>query len=234
MTEASIKENNLFKSPAKKLKLLTTKTNRDAFATPASPWRTCRDQFSHDFVPNTKTIYYMFNPANAAFPHCDDVDQGCKNIARFFRDTEERLKWKKTHFYKTNYPNILYVNIRSNRWLKGSSLFRSLFTLFLRAGVNYSPNISYDEALQANTYSRGSVNAINKFLDGYTVISKSYKTKDKWYDAFNGKSLDRLKKLLYANKNLIRKQAIIEWEKAGKPEGQDEEIWEKAKKALRS
>lgn len=203
---------------------------RDVFAVPGRSWKTCRDQFGGEFGKDNNIIYYRFNPKNAIFKYCKNHDEGCKNVARFINDTERKLKWKLTHFHRTQNPNTLYIHIRSKRWLS-SAAFRSLFTLLLRVGVNYSEGRTYEQTLDANSYSRVCKSAIIRLLDGFTVLNKQVKTSGHWTGTFQNKKENYLKQTLMPNKDRLARQAYYEWEAAGCPEGMDAEIFEKAKKA---
>jgi len=90
------------------------------------------------------------------------------NVAQFMRRVERRLNLDKySQLYQTNRRTITMV--RPNAWWMDTSMRKSLFTLLIRAGVHYEPEIdNFESAIFSIDYTANTKYAVQRFLLGYT------------------------------------------------------------------
>lgn len=123
-----------------------------------SRWWTCREEFDPNFTTGTAFIGF-------------GVKDSCEtqNIVAFFSHIESVLKIKdNTTFQETTLVNMIMV--RPAPFWKESRLRRQLFTIFLRCGRAYVGDL--DAALNSQLYSKDTMPAVKRFLEGFTALSK--------------------------------------------------------------
>ncbi len=160
--------------------------NTKGFSTNNKTYYSCRDIFKGHFHKNNKNVYFRLNKSLHDFG----------NLVQFINKVEKRLKIKeKTTFFETLDPRTAKIIVSSfwlDHWLK-----RSLFTLLIRCGTKTKRNESISKGLDRHWYAKSTKKAINKFLNGYTELGKSYLSGPQrgWKTCFYGnKHLDYLKK----------------------------------------
>jgi hypothetical protein len=134
----------------------------------AGEWYYCRELF-HRQLRNLNLFF---------FSH--DSEKGCC-IAAFMQRVEDLLDVQpRSDFGPTQRKTIMWVE--PSRWWTAKAMRRSLFTILLRAGSEYSPEKdNFDEALFSDPYTMSTKYAVNRFLDGNTIyIGKKYG----WYKQF--------------------------------------------------
>jgi len=91
-----------------------------------------------------------------------------ENVAQFIRRIERRLNFDEfSTLYTTNRRTVTMV--RPNPWWMDTSMQKSLYTLLIRAGVHYDPEIdNFVSALFSIDYTGNTKYAIQRFLLGYT------------------------------------------------------------------
>lgn len=120
----------------------------------------CRERFAAHFNEKTKGFY---------FKHPKDIGE---NIAKFIHKLERFLGLRRyTKFNFTNFKTILYV--KPPKFWRECPIKRSLFTSFLRSGIQYNPERdNFEEALLFNetprTWLTANKKALLRFLCGYT------------------------------------------------------------------
>lgn len=122
-------------------------------------WYHCREMFHNDAsFKFWQRGFYFSLPKDSRAP-----------IAEFFNTIEEQLyirPEKRTHFYKTNIPTIIYI-WPAGFWFRQWMRF-SLFSILCRAGMNYNPVTGMEVALRSYGYSKTTYRAIKMFLAGRT------------------------------------------------------------------
>lgn len=144
-----------------KEKKVITATSVDAiegsFALDTIPFRfeNCRERFGKQWNAHTKGFYFK-HPSHTG-----------KNIAAFIVRTEEILgKKRHSKFAETNWDTILWVE-PSVFW-RCFRIRRSLFTILVRAGWNYSGTDDYERVLFREAYLYYTQSAVRRFLFGFT------------------------------------------------------------------
>lgn len=122
-------------------------------------WDHCREDFSKKINSNTLGFYFS-----------------CKNknfVSSFIEKTEDILinaslhKINRSKFYSTNLNFVIWIE-PSDFWMC-CSMKRSLFTMLLRCGLEYNPDLSnYECSLFDSEYSKTTKRAIERFLYGFT------------------------------------------------------------------
>jgi hypothetical protein len=137
-------------------------------------WYACRESFQNDWYGTLDT-----NFEKIFFYVCDKV-----NTASFIKKAEDTLGlWIRTKFYHTTDPNICVVT-PAPFW-RNNSLRMSLFTILLRASLDYGAGQNWLECLFENNYAQSTRRAIMYFLDGHTVpLKKSDNFVDGWRNQF--------------------------------------------------
>lgn len=145
----------------------------------------CRELFDNYFTFHTKQIGYVRGTINV------------ENLNNFFAFIETKLKLKdKTIFYKTNRPAVI-VSV-SNFW-RGHRARRQLFTLFVRAGINYYKS-DFWETIRSYDLTSNIESLIFHFLKGNTKIKKGY-SGDGIVDTFNDADMTRIRGTFINGKN---------------------------------
>ena len=103
------------------------------------------------------------------------------NVAAFIYRVESKLKViPRSSFGPTQRSTVTWVKV--SHWWTTTSMKRSLFTAFLRAGTNYNPvRDNFDKALLSIDYTKSTSEAVYRFLAGYTRYTGS---KRGWYTQF--------------------------------------------------
>lgn len=132
-------------------------------------WYYCRDLF-HGQLYNLSLFF---------FSH-DSNKGNC--IAEFMRKCEKILNVEpRSDFGPTQRKTIMWVE--PSRWWTVRAMRRSLFTILLRAGNQYSINKdNFDEALFSDPYTMGTRYAVNRFFAGNTFYTGK---KRGWYKQFH-------------------------------------------------
>jgi len=116
---------------------------------------------------------------------------GCgENVAHFIKKVERRLNLiEHSKFYSTNRRTVTMV--RPNPWWMDTSMKKSLFTILVRAGSRYEPDLdNFDSALFSIEYSSNTKYAVQRFLLGYTKytgkvrgwVAQFWEGTGDWYD----------------------------------------------------
>lgn len=128
---------------------------------PELKWISCREDFSKVLDENQKGFFFSHKI-------------GCEiNISNFIDKTETILidaalqNFNKSEFKKTNYNFATWVE--PARFWMDCSLRKSLFTMLLRCGINYTGD--YESALYSIEYSKITKKAIQRFLYGFTEFN---------------------------------------------------------------
>lgn len=137
-------------------------------------WYACRESFQNDWYD---TIHLNYD--KQFYFVCDKI-----NTASFIKHAEDKLGlWFRTKFYYTTDPNICVI--KPAIFWRNDSLRMSLFTILLRASLDYSVGQKWLECLFENNYAQSTKRAILYFLDGYTVpLKKSDNFVDGWRNQF--------------------------------------------------
>jgi hypothetical protein len=110
-------------------------------------------------------------------------------VSAFIEQIEDKLGVvPKSVFGPTKRPAITWL--RPSPWWMNSSLKRSLFTAFLRAGNNYNGR-DFEEALWSNSYLSDTRYAVNRFLAGYTKYQGRGNQTGWWNIFYLGGAYDR-------------------------------------------
>ena len=159
----------------------------------------CREIFcSHHFRKNIKDFAYMSINDNAL-----------NNIISFITDCEHKLNLSeesRIKFQKTNKKGLIKIFV--SEWWSETALRRQLLTALIKSasiytaliksssihGSNRYNDYNFNDIVKSSPYfSKGCFDALNKFLDGYTVITKKYA--GGWVRTFrSGKNLNLLEK----------------------------------------
>lgn len=154
-------------------------------------WQKCRETFANLFTSEISGFYFSHGTDN---PNASDC------IFSFILKTEDILRVSgitldSTKISKTNRNFAIWVE-PSSFW-KDCEFKRSLFTIFLRCGIQYTEN--YDNALSSQTYITDTLPAVKRFLFGFThfneVADKRFKPRG-WVNAFLNKTKDDVKTIL--------------------------------------
>lgn len=131
-------------------------------------WYLCRDIF-HNILFNLK-IFFM----------CHENGKG-ESIAAFMQKIETKLGVEpRSEFGPTQKKTVMWI--RPSKWWISYGMRRSLFTCFLRAGVNYNiDKDNFDECIAKNKYLSKTPYALKKFMAGFTKYTGR---KRGWYKQF--------------------------------------------------
>lgn len=153
-------------------------------------WQKCRETFANSFVPNIPGFYFSYST--------DRIDIS-DSIYNFISKTEDILRISdvnldSTKISKTNRNFAIWVE-PSSFW-KECEIKRSLFTIFLRCGINYSDN-DYEKALLSQKYVQDTIIAVKRFLLGFTCYNNGlYPLKRGWVNTFINLKKDDVKTIL--------------------------------------
>lgn len=153
----------------------------------AQRWMYCRENF-HE-ISKCTTRFLFSHPKHKGY---------C--IASFFNEIEDLLNVKKRSFFgPTQRKTITWVKM--SEWWK-PQMKRSLFTAFLRCGANFRWNNENNieavcDAIESTKYTRDTMNAILRFLEGNTRYTGNV---NGWYTQFKKfePTEEEIKKLLVA------------------------------------
>lgn len=139
-------------------------------------WHYCRDIF-HPQLYNLDLFFFAHDP-NRSY-----------NIASFMNIIEKKANIDYFSEYgPTQRKSIMWI--RPSKWWTIKPMKRSLFTIFLRSGNNYSPKKkNFKEALFSDSYAMSTKYAINRFLAGYTHYLGS--NKKGWWNQFYEERLNK-------------------------------------------
>jgi hypothetical protein len=129
-----------------------------SFALDSTPFRFehCRERFGKMWDKSTQGFYFRHIPGKGF------------DIAAFVLKTEEVLGKKRfSKFSETNWDSILWIE--PCLFWRCCRMRRSLFTILVRCGINYSALYdNYEEALFADAYAFNTRKAVMRFLFGFT------------------------------------------------------------------
>lgn len=131
-------------------------------------WYYCRDLF-HGQLYNLSLFFFSHDSTKG---HC---------VAAFMRKVEEILNVEPcSEFGPTQRKTIMWVE--PSRWWTVRAMRRSLFTILLRAGCQYSPSKdNFEEALFSDPYTMSTKYAVKRFFAGNTAYTGR---KRGWYKQF--------------------------------------------------
>ena len=120
-------------------------------------WVKCREQFAAKFSHSVDGIYFVHKKGKG------------ESVAAFILQAEKVLGIhykERSIFSKTNKDNVIWVSV-SCFW-KECELRRSLFTILLRAGMDYSiEENNFSKTLFSNLYVKQTEVAIKRFFFGF-------------------------------------------------------------------
>jgi hypothetical protein len=113
-----------------------------------------------------------------------------KSIGLFIDKFEDKMKLsKRSIFGPTQREDVTWLVV--SRWWIRSNVRRSLFTALLRVGQNYKPQRdNFQTVLFANCYgkqnyyTRQTKKAVERFMDGYTILDRKAGFWYGWWDCF--------------------------------------------------
>ncbi len=155
-------------------------------------WIRCREQFANYFNKNTVGIFF-------AVYQLDVIDFVLKFEKILMLNCE---KFEHTKFAKTNRNYAIYIE-PSKFWTE-CEIRRSLFTIVLRAGLNYSSKTdNFEDSLKRCDYSSKTWSAVKRFLFGFVhfipddlAFGPPSLTRVGWYSVFAEKDVNRIRKQL--------------------------------------
>jgi hypothetical protein len=155
-------------------------------------WVKCREQFAPKFSSYINGIYFVH-----------EKDKG-ESVAAFILQAEKVLgvSYKdRSAFSKTNKDCVIWVNV-SPFW-KECELRRSLLTILLRAGMNYSiEENNFSKTLFSNLYVKQTEMAIKRFFFGFVnfrgqmVMALNRTNRKGWVNIFKDAGVKDVKKIL--------------------------------------
>jgi hypothetical protein len=129
-------------------------------------WIKCREQFAAKFSPGVDGIYFVHKKGKG------------ESVAAFVLQAEKVLGVhckKRSIFSETNKDGVIWVSV-SCFW-KECELRRSLFTILLRAGMNYSiEKNNFSKTLFSNSYVKQTEVAIKRFFFGFVNFRRQMVT----------------------------------------------------------
>lgn len=131
-------------------------------------WTFCREYF-HEDSENVKAFLFVCNKNKS------------RNVARFIDQIETKLKLRRRSMIgPTQRSNIIWV--KPSPWWTKTSMKRSLFTAFLRAGNSSSiKENNFEEALFSIKYTNDTRFAVKRFLAGHTKYTGNVRG---WFNQF--------------------------------------------------
>lgn len=123
------------------------------------------------------------------------------NIESKTDEKEEMVLPLKPPVFKYLYEHSVFgmTNKRKATWVEPSSFWmeklykKSLFVYLLYCGMQYNKN-NYQKVLESSSFITPTINAIKRFLFGFTEIKYDYEKH--WYDLFIGVDEQQIKKML--------------------------------------
>ena len=139
-------------------------------------WTYCRDVF-HPKLYNLDIFFFSHNPNKG---NC---------IASFMEKIEKKLGIDILSEYgPTQRKSIMWIS--PSKWWTIKSMRRSLFTILLRCGSEYSPkNNNLQEAFLSDSYVKSTRYAVNRFLSGHTEYVGNKKG---WLEQFYDKKVNKI------------------------------------------
>lgn len=144
-------------------------------------WYYCREQF-HTAFNRRKDSSLFFNFDRRMSYHAGKYDVmpsslNIEHLQEFISHIEDKIKLAKSRRCKiepTDVPGIAYVDM--GMFWYALLMRRSLFTIFLRCGLQCCKNNNnFEAALWSRHYTQNTKLAIEKFLKGYTVYNGQIK-----------------------------------------------------------
>jgi hypothetical protein len=147
-------------------------------------WQSCREVFAASFTRKCETFLFSHKPNTTAA------------IQAFFSKIENILKLKKnrTVVIPTTKANISYIQVPD--WWRKYLIRRSLFTILLRSGQNYKPQIdNFEQALYSDRYANETKEALAAFLSGNTFCKRA-SIHSGWRNTFSQQNANFVKGVL--------------------------------------
>lgn len=157
-----------------------TNNPQGSFAIDTRRFEVCRERFGKMWNSKTKGFYMMIPPG------------GYTKVAHFIFQTEKVLKRKRfSAFANTNLDWIMWIE--PTAFWKACRMRRSLFTILVRAGMNYdAAKRNYEQTLFGHSYLKETQKAVMRFLFGFTkyegpTIESTFTLESKgWVATFSG------------------------------------------------
>jgi hypothetical protein len=144
-------------------------------------WHYCRELF-HGQLHNLELFFFSHN-----------VGKG-QPISAFVQKVEDMVNvYPQTKFGPTQRKTIMWIE--PSRWWTSRGMRRSLFTILLRCGSEYSiSKNNFDEALMSDPYVIDTEYAVRRFLSGCTQYTGRNKGWHKQFKALHpsNKEIDQL------------------------------------------
>lgn len=163
-------------------------------------WIRCREQFAQHFNSRTPAMFF-------ATYQFDVVDFVIKFEKICMLNCQ---KFEHTKFAKTNRNYAIYIE-PSQFWMECEAR-RSLFTIVLRAGLNYSAKAdNFEDSFRKCDLSYRTWTAIKRFLFGFVnfipddlAFGPPAVCRIGWYSIFQDKDVNRIKKQLVSVNNIAQ------------------------------
>lgn len=137
-------------------------------------WDHCREQFAVHYTQHTQGFYFSHPPEKG-----EDVASFLVKCERILGIEELKTPFSQSVFGKTGKQTVIWVE--ASRFWSCCPMRRSLITVFLRCGMNYSEEQdNFDEALfseqfhKDNQYTRETRSATLRFLFGFTRYTGNF------------------------------------------------------------
>lgn len=141
-------------------------------------WHYCRDIFNEKLYKTN--LFFLTHPSRKSY-----------SIASFMLNIEQKINIY-SDYGPTQKNSIMWI--RPSKWWTKNSMNRSIFTIFLRCGFNYSPKLNnFKEALFNNEYIESTSYAVRRFLAGNIIYTGN---KRGWVDQFSSIDKPEINKLL--------------------------------------
>lgn len=161
-----------------------------AFSIEGDPldWIGCRDYFFSKFQEDTESFYFSIYPETH------------ERVAAFIHRTEDILEIEaQSAFGRTNRSYVLWV--RPSMFWRKCMVRRSLLTILLRAGLNYSPESdNYEDALYSEEYIVETKDAVLRFFFGFTQFVPRANNFRGWRSCFQGMDIPNIRKRLISSR----------------------------------
>ena len=171
-----------------------------AIDSPILRWERCRENFAGIFTADKQGLFFV----------CRDSSPGADvDVASFLIKTEEIIGLPEySTFLRTDNLRVIWVE-PSSFWMT-CAMRRQVFTIFLRAGINYlADKDNYEDALWSEERARESKRAIMRFLFGYVRYIPNQEEKTGWVATFEGKDDDAIRKCLVLPSGCKEEYCII-------------------------
>lgn len=176
-------------------------------------WDHCREQFAVFFDDNVSGFYFSHKP--------DCAEQIASFISKFEYIIHQNIKPKfkpETQFAYTSQANVLYIQ-HADFW-KDCFFKRSLFTLLVRCGQNYTED-NFDDALfspnlKESAYLLETKSAVVRFMFGFTkytgicpIIGTGTVIKHGWREEFCKLTVEEIRNRLVLPDNCQKTVNIV-------------------------